>query len=142
MCNPSPAKLMRSARRITKFLEQKPSQKSIIKKKPSLSVKILPQSNFDRPPPKTLSVSRLHQISIPACGARNLSYQKFPTTEVIPGIQNDDAYLFSSYIYGGTHHTTFVCSFCYNDYSFKSADSIRFHVQNEHRLECHKISIV
>ena len=133
MCNPSPAKVKRSVRRITRFLEQKSNNKSF-GNKPTLSIKVLPQSNFYPLQPKTLAISRLQQISIPAC-PRNLSYRKFPTTEIVPGIQNDDDYLFSSYINGGSHCTTFVCSFCYDDYSFKSADSIRFHIQNEHRHE-------
>ena len=85
---------------------------------------------------KTLAVSRLENASIPATPIK-VSYQKFPTTEIVPGILNDDDYLFSSYINGGSHLTTFVCHFCYDDYSFKSADSIRFHIQTEHGLEMH-----
>ena len=101
MCNPSPAKVKRSVRRITRFLEQKSNNKSF-GNKPTLSIKVLPQSNFYPLQPKTLAISRLQQISIPAC-PRNLSYRKFPTTEIVPGIQNDDDYLFSSYINGGSH---------------------------------------
>ena len=137
MCKSSPARVMRSVRRITRFLEQKPNKKLAIKSKVTLSVKVLPQTNCNPLPPKTLSVSKMQQMSIQA-DSRKLSYRKFPTTEIVPGIQNDDAYLFSSYTDGVSHSTTFVCSFCYDDYSFKSADSISLHVVNEHRLEMYQ----
>jgi hypothetical protein len=67
----------------------------------SLSVQVLPQTNVDPLPPKTLADSRQLNISIPP-SSRNLSYQKFPTTKIVPGIQNDDEYLFSSYINVGS----------------------------------------
>jgi hypothetical protein len=84
------------------FLEQKPKQKS--------RIKILPQSNVDPLPPKTLALSKLHQISIPA-HQRNLSCQKFPATKVVPGIQDDDAYLSNSYINGGSHQLLLIAAF-------------------------------
>ena len=148
MCNTSTAKILRNVKRITKFLERKSSIKLPILSKlenptlspqmrplVSLSVEVLPQVNIPQQP-KTIVVCKLQQISIPACPRpSNLSYQKFPTKEVVPGIRNDDEFLFSSYINGGSSCTTFVCSFCYDDYSYKSADAIRFHVQTEHRQE-------
>ena len=137
MCNSSPAKVIRSVKRITRFLEQKPNKKLSIRNEVTLSVKVLPQTNCDPLPPKTLSVSRLQPISLQAL-PRKLSYRKFPSTEIVPGMQNDDDYLFSSYINGGSLCTTFVCSFCYDDYSFKSADSIRLHVFDEHRLDMYQ----
>jgi hypothetical protein len=138
MCNPSPAKVIRNVKRITKFLERKYSMKPILSmlKEPtlspqirpiaSLSIDVLPVVNIPKPL-KTFVVCKLQQISITACPRpSNLSYQKFPTKEVVPGIRNYDGFLFSSYINGGSSCTTFVCSFCYVDYSHKSADAIRF----------------
>ena len=106
MCNPSLAKVMRNVRRITRFLEKKPNQTTTTRNVSSLSVQVLPQTNVDPLPPKTLAVSRQLNISIPPPLSRNLSYPKFTTTEIVPGIQNDDEYLFSSYINGGPHCTT------------------------------------
>ena len=79
MCNQSPAKLLRSVMRITKFIEKKPKSAilpklsisplqflSIIPPKPYLDVNILP--SIDLPPaiqkPK-LEFLKLHPISIP-----------------------------------------------------------------------------
>ena len=101
---------MRSVKRIIRFLEQKTSKKLAIRNKLTLSVKVLPQTNCDPLPPKTLSVSRRQQISVQSL-PRYLTYRKFPTTEIVPGIQNDGADLFSTYINGGSHCTIFVCWF-------------------------------
>ena len=137
MCKTSPSKILRNVKRITRFMEQKPKQISTLRKSAPLSMQNLPQTNIDPLPPKILAFSRLETISIPH-SPKKLSYRRFPTTEIVPGIKNDDEYLFSSYINGGSHLTTFVCHFCYDEYSFKSADTIRYHIQTEHGIEMYQ----
>ena len=64
-----------------------------------------------------------------------ISFRKFQPLEFVPGARNEDEPLFSSYIDGGLFSTTFVCHFCYDDYSFKSANAIRNHVHAAHRIK-------
>ena len=73
MCHQSPAKVLRSVMRITKFIEKKPKLSispqqsiSILPPKPNLDVNLLP--NIDLPPiiqKANLEFLRLHPISIP-----------------------------------------------------------------------------
>jgi hypothetical protein len=68
---------------------------------------------------------------------KNISFRKFQPVEIVPGARNDDSLLFSSYIDGGTFTTTFVCHFCYDDYTFKAANTLRTHIETVHRKEMH-----
>ena len=88
-------------------------------------------------------LTEIRTIKKPRCPrAKNLSYRKFQSVEVVPGSRNNDNILFSSYIDGGTFSTIFVCHFCYDDHSFRSADSLRSHVETIHRSEMnHKLKI-
>ena len=43
--------------------------------------------------------------------------------------------LFSTYIDGFSHRTTFVCSFCYDDFNYKSCSAIRNHIREAHPSE-------
>ena len=120
MCNPSPAKILRNVKRMTKFLEHKASLNPPLSnpEEQKLSITILP--NIDISPavniklsqPKKLSVSKQSTISI-LSQPRKLTLRKFFTTEIVLGARWEDDILFSSYIVGGTHTTTFVCNICY-----------------------------
>jgi hypothetical protein len=117
-------------KRITKFLEQKSFVNITLPKpeEPKLSTKILPNIDIflasENKPSKILSVTRQPTASI-LPKPKKLSFQKFFTTEIVPGSKWEDAILLSSYINGGTLTTTFVCHICHNDYTFKSADAIQ-----------------
>ena len=154
MCHKSPSKLLRNIKRMCKFSEVK-------KEELTLSLSIQNISTIDIPPfrkmlsfstPVTTSLSpkrRSLSCSVPVLTeippskqlrprSTNISYRKFQPIEIVPGARNDDIFLFSSYIDGGTFTTTFVCHFCYDDYTFKSADSLRTHIQTAHRKEMHQ----
>ena len=65
MCQPSPAKLLRSVKRITSFLEKKNnSPASNIKSQPSLSLHHLPKIDIPPAAPKLLSCTTLALASI------------------------------------------------------------------------------
>ena len=139
MCNHSPSKILRNVKRMTKFLENKSHLNHTLPKpeEPQLSIQILP--NIDIPPssniepsqPRQLSDIRQTTITIPL-KHRNLSFQKFFPTEIVPGSRWEDDSLFSSYINGGTHTSTFVFHICYGDFTYKSADAIRSHIHIVH----------
>ena len=136
MCNQSPAKLLRSVRRITRYIEKKPSQ--IIRNKPVLSIFKLPQISLIPLKPNVLSITRQPRISI--ASRPRISFCKLKSTEIVPGSQTNDELLFSSYIDGATFSTTFICHVCYDDYNFQSAVSMRAHIQDAHRTEMyHKL---
>ena len=139
MCNHSPSKILRNVKRMTKFLENKSHLNHTLPKpeEPQLSIQIPPNidippsSNIEASQPRQLSVIRQSTITIPP-KPRNLSFRKFFPTEIVPGSRWEDDILFSSYINGGTHTTTFVCHICYDDFTYKSADAIRSHIQSFH----------
>ena len=118
MCHKTPSKLLRNIKRMTKFLEVKKEELTL-----------------------SLSIQNISQIDIPPSlrpRSTNMSYRKFQQIEIVPGTRNDDIFLFSSYIDGRTFKTIFVCHFCYDDYTFRSADSLRTHIQTVHRKEMHQ----
>ena len=127
MCHSSPARVLRNVKRITKFLERKS------KRTPVLSRSVLEPNNII-PATKSLSVCNLPGTSIPAKKSC-LSVRKFQSIEVIPESQALDDLLFSTYIDGFSHRTTFVCSFWYDDFSYKSCSAIRNHISEAHRAE-------
>ena len=140
MSSKSPAKILRSAIRITRFLERKPVLKYHENlpqpKQLSLSTEILPE--IDIPPSlKFLSFSNPTNVSVSPT-SRNLAFCKQLPKEIVPGITNDDEDLFFTYINGGTFQTSFVCWFCYSD-NFNSTQSIRRHVRNAHRPQIEQI---
>jgi hypothetical protein len=138
MYHQSPARILRNVKRITNFPERKTAFSCCTvleaKPRPSLSIQHLP--DIDIPPlsSKLLSSQTLPSILI-VPKSQVLSFRKFPTTEIVPGSRWEDDILFSSYINGGSHTTTFVCHICYDDFSYKSADSIRDHILSSHGQE-------
>ena len=80
MCHQSPAKLLRSIKRITNFLEKKNCQDtniSIIRCQPSLSLYHLPPVDIPPSPPKLLSCTTLPPTSI--APAKNLTNYEVKT---------------------------------------------------------------
>ena len=137
MCHQSPAKILRNVKRMTSFIERKMTCSSLVsevKLQPYLSIQHLPNIDIHALPPKLLSSHTLPHISI-LPKPKNLSFRRFPTTEIVPGSRWEDDILFSSYINGVSHTTTFVCHICHDDYSFHSADTIRSHIQNSHKQD-------
>ena len=137
MCNQSPAKILRSVKRMTSFLERKrafPMLVPAVKLQPTLSIQHLPVIDIPPLPPKLLSSQKLQPISI-LPKPKKLSVRKFFPIETVPGSRWEDDVWFSSYINGGSHTTTFVCHICNDDFTFKSADTIRNHIQSAHRQE-------
>ena len=128
MCNPSPAKILRNVKRMTKFCERKSTSNSV------LSINVLQPVNIAPFPPKNLSNCVQTSISIESKPKR-ISYRTFQPIEVIPDSRCDDDLLFSTYIDGSSHTTTFICNFCYDDFSYKSSSSMRSHIQTAHRTE-------
>ena len=122
----SPAKILRSLKRVTKFLDQK---NVIPIRRSPLSIKILSLVDISHSP-KILSCLVLLRVSITSQKKR-ISFCKILPSEIVPGISNEDEDLFFTYIDGSTFQTTLVCNFCYND-SFTSTQSNRRHVRNTH----------
>ena len=117
-----------------RFLERKITFSSLVSKvklQPPLSIQHLPNIDIHALPPKLLSSHTFPHISI-LPKPKNLSFQRFPTTEIVPGSRWEDDILFSSYINGGSYTTTFVC---HDDYSYHSADTIRSHIQTSHKQD-------
>ena len=152
MCQKSPSNLLRSIKRITRFSDIKSRifhlsnhilSQIDISPEPRILSFSTPIITSVSPKEKSLSfsvpiVTEIHTIKKPRCPrSENLSYQKFQPVEVVPGSRNNDNILFSLYIDGGTFSTIFVCHFCYDDHSFKSANFLRTHVETIHRNEMH-----
>ena len=97
-------------------------------------VQHLPNIDIHALPQKLLSSHTLPQISI-LPKSTNLSFRRFPTTEIVPGSRWEDDILFSSNINGGSHATTFSFHICYDDYSYHSADTIQSHIQTSHKQD-------
>ena len=129
MCHTSPAKLLRSVKRMAKFLSKKNT--TVILKKPFLTAVLLPQTNIQPDSPKILEVKRNPRISI-FPKQKNISFRKFLPFEIVPGALDTDRLFFSSYIDGGTFVTTFVCHICYDDHSYHSAREMRAHLHQDH----------
>ena len=129
MCNTSPAKVLRSVKRMAKFLVKKNTTDT--PKKPFLTAVVLPQTNIQPESSKILEVKRNPRISI-FPKPKNISFRKFLPFEVVPGAQDADRLFFSSYIDGGTFVTTFVCHICYDDYSYHSAREMQAHLHHDH----------
>ena len=128
MCNPSPARIFRSVKRMTKFNERKMKQKQV------LSTVILEETNIYPTSPKVLSTCILPSLSIPA-KKKHLSRRTFQPIDIMPGASCDDNLLFTSYLDGSSHTTIFACDFCYDDHSFKSITAIRHHISTAHQSE-------
>ena len=133
MCHTtSPAKILRSVIRMTHFNRIKQSQNiSPVSSKPLLTVEVLPK--IDIPPTsKNLSSSIQSSVSINQ-NPKILSKCKLSTSEIVPGLLNEDEDTFSTYIDGYTLETTYICNFCYNDL-LRSTQAIK-----KHLLEIHKM---
>ena len=142
MCYKSPSKILRSARRLTKFIENQPDILSVTMLPPinimpaPKPLKISQPVNVDiYPEKKNLSLAFVSSTSIPPPKPIHISCRKFQSTEIVPGAKNEDRLFFSSYINGATFSTTFVCHICYDDFSFKSANAMRRHIQSVHYHE-------
>ena len=99
-----------------------------------LSTAILEPINIHPIPCKILTTRRQTEISIEG-KQKHLSYRTFQPIEVIPESSNDDDLLFTTYINGSSQTTTFICNFCYNDFTYKCSPTMRSHIQTAHRTE-------
>ena len=133
MCHQSPAKVLRNVKRITRFLDMK----KLPKVSPQLSTVKLQEINIEPNPPPNLSVCQLNPISINTRPTK-LSFRRFQSTEIVPGVQNDDHLFSSTYIDGSSLTTTFICHFCNDDYSFNSSWALRTHARTDHTLELYQ----
>ena len=132
MCKVSPAKILRSVKRMTKYNEKR-GLKNILPALPIplLSMKIL--APIDVPPSiKMLSLSAPTCVSI-SPAKRNLSIcSQFPS-EIVPGLINEDELTISTYIDGFRHETVFICKLCNSDH-FRSTPSIKKHQREVHKI--------
>ena len=101
MCHTSPAKQLRSVKRMAKFLVNKNTVAT--PKKPLLTAVLLPQTDIQPDSSKMLEVKRNPRISI-FPKPKNISFRKFLPFEIVPGTQDTDRLFFSSYIDGCTLH--------------------------------------
>ena len=130
----SPFKTLRDIKRITKYNEKKQNYSQPTPSLPVLSITVLEQTNIKPLHDKVLSMHRLPSSSILPT-KKSLSYRTFQPIDILPVSKNDDDLWFSSYLDGSSHTTTFICNFCYDDFSFKSATSMRNHISTVHRSE-------
>ena len=132
MCNPSPGRILRNVKRMTKYNERKSTK--IPNNKTVLSTAILEPINIHPIPCKILTTRRQTEISIEG-KQKHLSYRTFQPIEVIPESSNDDDLLFTTYINGSSQTTTFICNFCYDDFTYKCSPTMRSHILTAHRTE-------
>ena len=132
MCHSSPAKILQSVKRMTKFNEKKDIQSiSPELSKPILSCITLQQ--IDIPPSeKLLSLSTPTLVSIQPQPRKLSGCNQLPT-EMVPGVINEDEIAFNTYIDGFTQKTIFICNFCYCD-TLRSTQSMRQHLQEVHKI--------
>ena len=88
MCNPSPARVLRNVKRMTKFIERK------MKSEPVLSVVILPQTNIYPTPQKVLTNIPSRSI---AAKRKLLSCQTLQQINILPDAISDDNLIMSEF---------------------------------------------
>ena len=88
MCNPSPGRILRNVKRITKFIERKR------KSKPVLCVTILDQIDIYPTSQKVLTACNLPNLSIEA-KRKHLSRRTFQQINILPGAGFDDDIIMS-----------------------------------------------
>ena len=127
MCKVSPAKILRSVKRMTNYNEKR-GLKNIL---PALPIPLLSKEIL------VPSITML-SLSAPTClsispAKRNLSIcSQFPS-EVVPGLINEDEQTISTYIDGFRHETVFICKLCNSDH-FRSTPSIKKHQREVHKI--------
>ena len=127
MCKVSPAKILRTVKRMTNYNEKR-GLKNIL---PALPIPLLSKEILV-PSIKMLSLSAPTCLSI-SPAKRNLSIcSQFPS-EVVPGLINEDEQTISTYIDGFRHETVFICKLCNSDH-FRSTPSIKKHQREVHKI--------
>ena len=92
MWHQSPAKVLRNVKRITRFLEMK----KLPRVSHQLSTVKLQDINIEPDPPLNLSACQLNPISI-STRPQALSFRRFQSTEIVPGVQNDNQLFLPSF---------------------------------------------
>ena len=128
----SPAKILRSVKRITHFTEKRWLQTTPpALPKPLLSINFLQPVDV-LPITTVLTFSAPNLLSISPV-RRILSRRNQLATECVPGLINEDEQTISTYIDGFTHETIFICKLCNTDH-YRSTPEIKKHIREVHKI--------